>query len=138
MRPPLELVPSQDDVFHSVHKQNGIPDVVAGAPVTPCHIQRRGNYLSVLWGKYCPPACAKARCRVPEDNGVIKLSVRKVRELRGLRVEHDPVCVEHAPVDHEIAHTELRFRVPPGSTEKKEWLAYRNALSRVAEWALGL
>lgn len=78
--------------------------------------------MSTDWSKYSTPGEAQQRARVPEDNGVVSLSVAAVREEAMQRVQH-------SPLEDNRAHTDV-------IGDKGKGTRARLMLRRIARWEI--
>lgn len=115
---PTEEIPDSAHVFMRVHKQFVIAGELQGGV-----FRDHGEGMSVDWDKYSTAIQTRERGNDPALNGVIRLSVQRVREL--------PQVVAHQPRDDNRAHSAV-------IGEKKRNPEVRVKLTRLAEWAIRL
>jgi hypothetical protein len=78
--------------------------------------------MSTDWEKYSTAQQARDRARKPNENGVVKLNVGKIRELQDMSVVHTPEATNRA-------HSEVFGEKTPEMRVK---------LNRLAEWVIRL
>ncbi len=92
---PQESIPDNDELFMRVHHQwtrNGI--ALPGAFKDP------DGGMSTDWAKYSTPEETLRRARKnPQNNGVVKLQVSKVRAIQNQTVNHTPEITNRAHTD---------------------------------------
>lgn len=81
--------------------------------------------MSTDWDKYSTPQQSLALSKNPDDNGIVKFSVAKIREQPYMDVEHNPL-------PHNRAHS-LIHGVPEKWELKTE---ARALLRRMCEWEI--
>lgn len=87
-----ENIPDDDLLYMRVHKtlfdQNGVifPGAFKNRPTS-------NDGMSTDWAKYTRPEETRSRGRSPEDNAIIQMLVRKVRQIPGQEVSHTPDLV---------------------------------------------
>jgi hypothetical protein len=114
---PKEHIPDEDYLYlrvHRNHQENG--------ELNPSAIRDHGNGMSTCWEKYSTAEEARQRAtRHPNDNGVVRMLVRKVREIPGVKVDH-------SPLPDNRSHTDV-----VGNKKDQE---IRAKLLRACEWVI--
>ncbi len=83
---PRENIPDENSLFYRIHRtwiQNGNP--IPGA------FKDREGAMSADWEKYSTPKETKNRARTPDDNGVVEMNVKDIRNIPNQTVEHSPI-----------------------------------------------
>lgn len=113
---PKESIPDEGTLYMRAHRVF----LTSHRELRPGVFRDHGGGMSTDWCKYSTPAQTRARARVPEDNGVIRLHVKGVRHI-------EPLLVEHDPRPDNRAHTEVIGEKTP---------EVRLNLLRIARWEI--
>lgn len=116
-------MPDEDLLYYRVHRDFFTGNVPRNDTyIPPGAFRDREGAMSTDWSKYATPDEAQQRARVPEDNGVVCLSVGAVREEAKQRVQH-------SPLEHNRAHTDV-------IGDKGKGTRARLVLTRIARWEI--
>ena len=107
---PIEFIPDADSVFMRAHRQHFETGSLAPGVFKP-----QGGGLSVNWEKYASAEQTRQQGTRPDENAVLRLSVRGIRTLR----DTDPLTVEHTPLPENRAHTDVNG-IPGKGEERTE------------------
>jgi hypothetical protein len=117
---PVENIPNEDFLFFRLHRcyMQFDEEIPQGA------FRDQDGGMSTDWEKYSTPEETQKRAKKspPEDNGVLRLNVGGVREIK-------PLSVEHSPDPENRAHTEVLGN-------KKKDPEIRLKLQRLAQWVI--
>lgn len=113
---PVEQIPDDDFLFMRIHADF----LKCGDPIG-AYQDRKGG-MSTDWDRYSTAQEARNRAKNPKMNGIVRLHVKKVREL-------EDMLVEHAPLPLNRAHSEVFGEKTP---------QIRLMLNRMAEWVIRL
>jgi hypothetical protein len=120
---PIESIPNEDGVFMRAHRQH-----FANGEVRPGVFRPQDGGMSVNWEKYASAEDTKRQAtRNAQDNAVLKLSVRAIRDI-------PPLKVEHTPQPNNRAHTDVNGLPLKG----EECTRVRLSLSRIAKTVIPL
>ncbi|MFY7667088.1 hypothetical protein [Flavobacterium sp.] len=121
-------IPDEHLVYMRVHKQN--IDFNATNPkrmIRPVAFDAKGEGgLSVDWSEYSTPLESLKRARIPENNGVISMSVSAIRS------NPLPLAVIHRPEPTNYSHSEI-FGIPP---RKPSDMGVRVKLMDLSTWEI--
>ena len=117
---PIEEIPDKDHVFYRIHIEN-----IRDNTIIPGAFRQRDDGMSVDWDKYGSPERLKNVAIEPEKNGIVKFSVKKIRENNLLSVDHDPLPDNRA-------HSLVKG-IPNSGTLKESTRLY---LKRNYEWVI--
>ncbi len=102
---PQEEIPDEDILYMRVHRQQ----IRADGSFRPGAWQNHGEGMSTNWSRYSTPETTRnevldlnridGRNRRPEDNAVVRMIVRDVREIPGQTVVHTPIPSNRAHTD---------------------------------------
>ncbi len=92
---PKEVIPDKCSLYYRVHATYFRDNVLI-----PGVFRELGDGMSTDWDKYSTPEQSKARAKKPENNGIVSLSVEKLRILN--------FNVIHAPTYGNRAHTNVK------------------------------
>jgi hypothetical protein len=118
---PKEAIPDEDHLFMRVHYKwtdGGIP--IPGA------FRDHNGGMSTDWEKYSTPQNTQQRGRKPDENGVIKMRVQKIRAIANQSVHHTPVQ-NTPPKPDNRAHTDV-----VGEKDTQSRLQF----TRIYEWII--
>lgn len=90
----VEQLPDQDFLFMRVHR-NWVHE---GEPI-PGAFRNRVRGMSTNWSKYSTSEETRQQGIKPEENGVIRMQVRRVRAIKDQAVEHTPMPSNRAHTD---------------------------------------
>lgn len=113
---PVENIPDQDFILRRIPKRKVKKD---GTPSPGAFNNFQGG-MSSDWDKYSTPQETRQRDSNPRETGVVKLSVRQVREIPAQ-------TVEHTPKQNNRAHTDVF-----GPKDEEE----RTRLRRISQWVI--
>ena len=83
---PIEPIPDADNVFMRAHRM-----YFREGELQPGVFRAQGDGMSVDWDKYSTAEETKKRAgKNPHDNAVVRMCAGRIREIAGLRVEHQP------------------------------------------------
>jgi hypothetical protein len=107
-----EDIPDSDKLYMRVHVNQLGPDRKLHKGI----FREREGAMSVDWEKYSTPFEARNRAKDPQKNGVITLVAKNVRNIEGLKVEHDPIDDNQAHsevdcVEDDVEITKYRFQL---------------------------
>ena len=96
---PIEQIPDRDKLYFRVHDVD-----IRGGNVIPGAFRERGegnnNGMSTDWQKYSTVTESLTRARVATKNNIVSFIAGKVRQ--------DGLIVDHAPIDENRAHTNIK------------------------------
>ena len=113
----VEEIPGTDYLYMWGHHTQ-----LKDGELQPGVFRDRDGGMSTDWSKYSTPEDTRNRARIPNDNGIVSLTVDQVREIEGLKVEH-------SPIPDNRAHTDVIGKKTP---------EVRMKLLRIFEWAIEL
>jgi hypothetical protein len=117
---PKEQIPAQSNLFYRIHKT-----FIVDGEIVPGVFQSKIDGMSTDWDKYGTPQQSLALSKIPADNGIVKFSVRQIRQQPSMDVEHDPQLYNRS---HSLVH---------GVPEKGELKTkVRLLLKRICEWEI--
>ena len=114
-----EYIPDEDFLYYRVHHVD-----IVNSKVVAHAFRARGagtdRGMSTDWSKYSTPQQAKEKAKSPANNSIVRFSVKKVRQVPVL-------SVEHAPLPDNRAHSHIlgipeKGEVDPTITEMRERL----------------
>ena len=96
---PVEVIPDESSVYMRLHRVTWIRD---GA-VIPGAFGNIGSGMSCDWAKYSTPAetCSRSQRHPASEYAAVSMHVGSVRKISTQTVDHDPVA-------HNRAHSEIR------------------------------
>lgn len=83
---PKEHIPDEDYLYLRVHRYHQ-----EGGELNPSAIRDHDGGMSTCWERYSTAEEARQRAAHPEDNGVVRMLVRRVRGIPGVQVDHSPL-----------------------------------------------
>ncbi|KKN26014.1 hypothetical protein LCGC14_0879020 [marine sediment metagenome] len=118
----VEFIPDEDDLYYRMHEQYFKEDLEL---IPASGFRPKGNSLSTDWNKYSTPKESRLRTKKPEENRIVQMNTRDVRD-QSLRVQHNP-SVKY----NNRAHTEIFGLVGIPKSELNE---VRMKLSSISIW----
>lgn len=116
---PSEIIPNEDFLYRWVHK-----DMFEDKILNTIVFSNLGSGMSADWSKHSAPEETKNRVKLfkknPDEFGVLRLNVGKVREIENQ-------IVTHTPSKNNIAHTDVSGEKTPKA---------RVLFSRIYSWAI--
>ena len=92
---PIEEIPDADSVFMRAHRDN-----FRDGELQPGAFKDRGNGMSVNWDKYSSAQETKRQAtKTPDNNAVVIMVVRDIRDIDDLKVKHTPQPLNQAHSD---------------------------------------
>jgi hypothetical protein len=117
---PKEPIPDSSNLFYRIHKSFIIDgDIIPGA------FQCKIDGMSTDWDRYSTAEQSLALSKIPSDNGIVKLSVRSIRQYPSMDVDHDPLPANRA---HSLVHG-----IPENGELKTK---VRLLLKRISVWEI--
>lgn len=117
----VEEIPNEDSLFYRLHK-----NYLREGEIIPGAFQAKGGEgMSTDWSRYTNAEQSLNRSVSPENNGIISLNVREVRNIEDL-------MVKHCPIEENQAHSEV-YGIPEKGPFKTR---IRASLLKIANWEI--